>query len=129
MADYNKYETTVTLRPVNSVDLEMELQYHELDNLYIARTLEAKLKIQFHKNFWIRTILQITNNDVFAANESSKELAIYPMFTYKPGAKTSVYVGANKLLNKEKDIGSEDVFADEDLTNYFLKVTYTFDLL
>ncbi|MEA2104889.1 MAG: hypothetical protein U9P79_09670 [Candidatus Cloacimonadota bacterium] len=128
MADYHKYETTLIFRPTNTIDLEIEQKYHEMDYLYIARTLEAKLKVQFHKNFWIRAILQYSNNDIFAFDKKSREIAFYPLFTYKPNANTSVYLGANKLMDKEKYISNEETFTDENVTNYFLKISHTFDI-
>jgi len=129
MENYDKYETTLLLHPTNTINLEIEHKYHEMKDLYIARTLEAKLKVQFHKNFWIRVILQYTNNDVFTYDEKSEDIALYPMFTYKPSANTAVYLGANKVVENYKYISSGDAFIDDDITNCFLKVSYTFNLM
>ncbi len=129
MKDYDKYETTLILKPSNIVDIEFEHKYHRMDDLYIARTIEAKLKVQFHKNFWIRAILQYSNNDIFYYGEKYEDIALYPMFTYKPSANTAVYLGANKVVEKYKYISSGDAFIDDDIINYFLKVSYTFEIL
>lgn len=78
MEDYDKYELTLFLKPSNIIDIEVEQKYHEMDDLYIARTIETKLKVQFHKNFWIKAILQYKNNDLFYDNENDEDFSLYP---------------------------------------------------
>ena len=128
-ADYYKYETTFNVRPVNFFDLEFKHKYHETAGKYIARTYEAKAKLQFHKNFWIRAILQVTNNDIFAWDEKNKRIDFYPLFTYKPSANTAVYLGATRNEFKSKPLSQRELLEDTQDTTYFLKMSYTFDIL
>ncbi len=128
-ADYYKYETTLNIRPVNFFDLEFKHKYHETAGKYIARTYEAKAKLQFHKNFWFRVIVQITNHDMIAREENTKRISLYPLFTYKPSSKTAVYLGASGTEKQIKQISSGEYLVDFEDTTYFLKMSYTFDLM
>ncbi len=136
IADYRKFETTLFIRPTNNLDLEFRQKYHETVSFYIARTYEAKVKFQFHKNFWIRAILQITDNDIFADDEKNKRINFYPLFTYKPSANTAVYLGASCSESEGNEyIWDDDIEDlhnskfDQKITTYFLKISYTFDLM
>jgi hypothetical protein len=127
IADYYKYETTLNIRPVNFFDLEFKHKYHETAGKYIARTYEAKAKLQFHKNFWFRAIVQYTNHDMIAWEENPKRISFYPLFTYKPSSKTAIYLGASRTEKKTLQPLNIDLENYED-TTYFMKVSYTFDL-
>ena len=139
-ADYQKYETTLGLRPSNNIELEFKNRYHESKSFYIARTYEAKLKLQFHKNFWVRAILQLTNNDIIVDNYKYQSLNLYPLFTYKPSSNTAVYLGASNSWYDEDYEGEiwdtqnqqyvqKMLRFQEDNMTYYLKVSYTFDVL
>jgi hypothetical protein len=128
-ADYYKYETTLNIRPANFFDLEFKHRYHETEGKYIARTYETKAKFQFHKNFWFRAILQITNHDMIIYGENPRRISLYPLFTYKPSSKTAIYIGASGNEEKTEQISSRDYLQDYKDTTYFLKISYTFDVL
>ncbi len=128
-ADYYKYETTLNIRPANFFDLEFKHKYHETKGKYIARTYETKAKFQFHKNFWFRAILQITNHDMIVYDENPRRISLYPLFTYKPSSKTAIYIGASGNEEKTEQISSRDYLQNFKDTTYFLKVSYTFDIL
>ena len=136
VSDYYKYETTLNIRPVNFFDLEFKHRYHETKGKYIARTYEAKAKLQFHRNFWFRAIVQITNADIFADDEKINRFNVYPLFTYKPNANTSVYLGASSSNSDGNEYIWDDVnqnldnrYYDIKDTTYFLKMSYTFDVM
>lgn len=128
-ADYYKYETTLNIRPANYFDLEFQQRYHETEGKYIARTYETKAKFQFHRNFWFRAILQISNHDMIADDENSKSIGLYPLFTYKPSSKTAIYMGASGNEEKTERISSREYLQNYEDTTYFFKVSYTFDIL
>jgi len=127
--DYYKYETTVLLRPINTIDIEFLQKYHETEDKYIARTYELKAKLQFHKNFWVRGILQIIDNDLIVDNEEYNSIGFYPMFTYKPSANTAIYLGAIGNGFESEPLGQKEKLVDETDTTYFLKMSYTFDIM
>ena len=138
-ADYQKYETTLGLRPSNNIELEFKQRYHESKTFYIARTYETKLKLQFHKNFWIRAILQLTNNDIQVDDYQYQRINLYPLFTYKPSANAAVYLGASNSWYDEDYEGTiwdsqnqqhlqKMLRFQEDMMTYFLKVSYTFNM-
>jgi hypothetical protein len=136
IGDFRKLETTLFVRPTNNLDIEFRQKYRETASYYIARTYETKVKFQFHKNFWVRAIVQSTNNYIFAYDEKHKRIDFYPLFTYKPSANTAVYLGASSSGSEgnefiwDEDI--EDYFNneyDQKITNYFMKVSYTFDIM
>ena len=129
IGDYRKLETTLFVRPTNNIDIEFRHKYHETVSFYIARTYETKVKFQFHKNFWVRAILQVTNNDVFAWDEKNKRIDFYPLFTYKPSANTAVYLGATRNKFESKPLSQRELLVDTEDTTYFLKMSYTFDLM
>jgi len=140
IADYYKYETTIFWRPTNNIDIEFQHRYHEQEDKYIARTYETKAKFQFHKNFWIRAILQITNNDLIRDELTTKSINLYPLFTYKPSSNTAVYLGAsNRWLDEDytddvwdgedQDYLQKQLRFEQDIMTYFLKISYTFDIL
>ena len=128
-ADYYKYETTLNIRPANFFDLEFKHRYHETEGKYIARTYETEAKFQFHKNFWFRAILQITNHDMIVYDENPRRISLYPLFTYKPSSKTAIYIGASGNEEQTEQISTRDFLQDYKDTTYFLKVSYTFDVL
>lgn len=128
-ADYYQYETTLNIRPANFFDLEFKHRYHETEGKYIARTYETKAKFQFRKNFWFRAILQITNHDMIVYCENLRRISLYPLFTYKPSSKTAIYIGASGNEENTEQILSRDYLQDYKDTTYFLKVSYTFDIL
>ncbi|MCD4819007.1 MAG: carbohydrate binding family 9 domain-containing protein [Candidatus Cloacimonetes bacterium] len=139
-ANYYKYETTLFYRPTNNIDIEFKQRYHELEEKYIARTYETKVKFQFHKNFWIRAIIQVTNNNLIKEDYDAKSINLYPLFTYKPSSNTAVYLGASNGWYDEDYTG--DIWDEEnqlyfqkqlryqqDNMTYFIKISYTFDIL
>ena len=127
--NYRKFETTLFVRPTNNLDIEFKQKYHETVSFYIARTYEAKVKFQFHKNFWVRAILQVTNNDICAWDEKNKRIDFYPLFTYKPSANTAVYLGATRNEFKSKPLSQRELLEDTEDITYFLKISYTFDVI
>ena len=127
--DYNKYETTILLRPSRFFDIEFYHKYHETENKYIARSCEAKAKIQFHKNFWLRLIMQTVDHDLTAWGENPRSISVYPLFAYKPNAHTAIYLGAAGKQLKTRPLNSREYLADHESKTYFLKISYTFDLL
>ncbi|MCF7859235.1 MAG: hypothetical protein K9N07_07920 [Candidatus Cloacimonetes bacterium] len=127
--DFFKSETTLSLRPNNLLDLEFELKYHETENKYIARSYETKVKLQFHKNFWFRLIVQYIDHDMFVLNEYPKKLSVYPLFAYKPSSKTAIYLGAADNQVKVKSIASQEYLQNSTDTTYFLKISYSIDVL
>ncbi|NQV17526.1 MAG: carbohydrate binding family 9 domain-containing protein [Armatimonadetes bacterium] len=129
IGDYRKFETTLFVRPTNNLDIEFRQKYHETVSFYIARTYEAKVKFQFHKNFWIRAILQYSNNDIFVYDNKSKDIALYPLFTYKPNANTAIYLGATRNEFKSKPLSQRELLEDTQDTMYFLKISYSFDMM
>ncbi|MBN2461464.1 MAG: hypothetical protein JXB60_07650 [Candidatus Cloacimonetes bacterium] len=125
--DYRKLETTLNLRPSSNIDLEFKQKYHETRKFYIARTYECKLKLQFHRNFWLRTIIQITDSDIYETGEECSRIDFYPLFTFKPNANTAVYLGATRSDNRywlEQDLDGH-----EQVTVYFLKLSCAFDII
>jgi len=136
IADYYKYETTLNIRPANYFDLEIKHKYHETAGKYVARSYEIKAKLQFHKNFWFRLIAQVTNHDICADDELEDDFNLYPMFSYKPNANTAVYIGAsesnadgNEYYWDYENNSLSNVFYDYNDTTYFLKISYTFDIM
>ncbi len=128
-ADYYKYETTINIRPINFFDLEFKHKYYELAEKYIARSYEVKAKLQFHRNFWFRAILQVTNYDIITSDENPKSIRFYPLFTYKPSSKTAVYLGVSGTEQKTELISTDIVTENLLDTTYFLKISYTFDIM
>jgi hypothetical protein len=132
---YRKYESTLYLRPFSQLDIELKHKYHYLKEYYLARTAEAIVKVQFHKNFWFRLIVQVRNDDSYYQNKYTDSVDIYPLFTYKPNSKMSIYLGAtgseyeemerNQTGNSNHDIYNESM----ERTTWFLKCSYTFDIL
>jgi len=129
IANYYKYETTLNVRPINFFDLEFKHKYHETAGKYIARTYEIKAKLQFHKNFWFRLIVQNINHDMIAWEENPKRISIFPLFTYKPSSKTAIYLGASGTEKQTKQFSSGEYLEDFEDTTYFLKISYTFNLM
>ncbi len=127
--DFYKYENTVQLRPNNLLDLEFKQKYHETEDKYIARSYEVKAKFQFHRNFWVRLIAQAVNHDLIRAGANPKRISVYPLFTYKPSSQTAIYLGATGTEEKISPIASRDYIENyRDLT-YFLKISYTFEVM
>ncbi|MBN1327027.1 MAG: hypothetical protein JW996_03660 [Candidatus Cloacimonetes bacterium] len=127
--DFYKYENTLQLRPNNLLDIEFKHKYHETENKYIARSYEVKAKFQFHKNFWVRLIVQAINHDLIRSGNNTKRISIYPLFTYKPSSQTAIYLGASGIQEQVRPTSSRDYLEDyRDLT-YFLKISYTFDVM
>ena len=129
IGDYYKYESTFNIRPVNFFDLEFKQKYQEIADKFIARSYEMKAKFQFHKNFWFRVIAQVTNYDMIEIDEKWERLGVYPLFTYKPSSKTAIYLGASGSDRFEEQVSVNNTFKDEIDTTYFLKVSYTFDIM
>ncbi len=132
---YRKFESTVFLRPFSQLDIELRHKYHNLKNYYLVRTVEAKVKVQFHKNFWFRLITQVRNIDAIFENEYKESIDIYPLFTYKPNSRVSIYLGATEeeFENEMKQIDrvKRDYQKIEDISGrtWFFKCSYTFDIL
>lgn len=132
LESYRKYESTISLRPFSQLDIEVRHKYHSLENNYLVRTLEVNSKVQFHKNFWFRLIYQVRNIDNIYFDNYKDSARIYPLFTYKPNAKMSFYLGAtgsNEDVYDDNETGSMDYVADEEFYSWFLKMSYTFDVL
>ena len=129
IGDYYKYESTFNIRPVNFFDLELLQKYQEIAHKFIARSYEMKAKFQFHKNFWFRVIAQVTNYDMIEMDEKRERVSVYPLFTYKPSSQTAIYLGAFGSDRFEEQISVNYQFKDEVDTTYFLKVSYTFDIM
>ncbi|KQC11899.1 MAG: hypothetical protein APR54_10385 [Candidatus Cloacimonas sp. SDB] len=127
--DFYKYETTLQLRPNNLLDIEFKHKYHETERKYIARSYEVKAKFQFHKNFWVRLIAQAINHDLIRMGVNPKRISVYPLFTYNPSSQTAIYLGATGRQEQISPLKNRDYLEDyQDLT-YFLKISYTFDIL
>jgi hypothetical protein len=130
IGDYYKYESTLNIRPVNFFELEFKQKYKEITEKFIARSYEAIAKLQFHRNFWFRAIVQITNLDLYADDEKHESFNVYPLFTYKPSSKTAIYLGATGSdRTKTNQISPVSEIKDEIDTTYFLKMSYTFDIM
>ena len=133
--DYRKYETTIYIRPISQLDIELRHKYHSLDEYYLVRTVEAIAKVQFHKNFWFRLITQIQNVDGYYENEYKDSVDIYPLFTFKPNSRISFYLGAtsNDFEATEKtsdNRGFDYIYIEnQESKTWFLKMSYTFDIL
>jgi hypothetical protein len=127
--DFYKYETTVNLRPLSTFDIEFQHKYHETERKYIARTYEVKAKFQFHKNFWLRGIVQIIDNDLIALGEENRSVGLYPLFVYKPSSKTAIYLGATGNTYESEPLGQKEKLEDMIDTTYFLKMSYTLNIL
>ncbi len=125
--DYRKMETTLYFRPTRNIDIEFLQKYHETSSFYIARTLETKIKFQIHKNFWFRAIVQVMNNDLYALDIKDESIDIFPMFTFKPNANGALYLGASK--NETRNYFEKNLDINTDNINYFLKISYTFDMI
>lgn len=126
-SDMNEINTTVKIKPNSFIDFELNTSYHDLAKYYIARSVEAKCKFQFHKNFWMRIITQYQNTDVLPENEKIECFDIYPLFTYKPSSDIALYLGASdsKMQTSEsRDYINFDVRA----VTYYFKLSYLFDL-
>lgn len=127
--DFYKYEGTILLRPNTILDFEFNCKYHETEKKYIARSYELKAKFQFHRNFWLRLIAQAINHDLLRAGENPKRITFYPLFTYKPSSQAAIYLGATGTEEKISPITTGDYIENyRDLT-YFLKISYTFDIM
>ena len=135
-ADFYKYETGVNIFPFSFLDLEFNQKYREMEDKFIARTYEAKVKLQFHRNFWFRVILQATNIDIFTDDVEINDFNIYPLFTYKPNANTAVYLGATNsnsegneyYWDEESQLLQNRLYDNENMM-YFLKFSYTLDIM
>jgi len=123
---YRKVETSLYLRPLNAVDIELQHKYHETMDYYIARTYEFKTKLQFQQNFWFRLILQLRNNDIFILDEAERRFEVYPLFVYKPSANSALYLGASRGENEVYENKLKEM-ADSSIT-YFLKMSYTIEI-
>ncbi|RLC55675.1 MAG: hypothetical protein DRH89_07225 [Candidatus Cloacimonadota bacterium] len=62
-------------------------------------------------------------------DENPRRISLYPLFTYKPSSKTAIYIGASGNEEKTEQISSRDYLQNFKDTTYFLKVSYTFDIL
>jgi hypothetical protein len=127
--DFYKYETTLNISPANMIDIEFLQKYHETEDKYIARTYEMRAKFQFHKNFWIRGILQIIDNDLITMTEEYKDIGFYPLFVYKPSSRAAIYLGATSNFAQIEPLGQREKLLDQTDTTYFLKMSYTFDIM
>jgi len=127
--DLFEFVTSVNFRPVSSVDIEFKQQYNEIEEKFIARTYEVIAKFQFHRNFWVRGILQIADMDLTYKDEEVRVIGLYPLFVYKPSSKASIYLGATRNDFKREAQSFIQIMDDEIDTTYFLKMSYTFDIL
>ena len=132
---FHKYEPKLFIRPIDQLDIELSYRQHELEEYYIAETLEATAKVQFHRNFWFRAIVQYQDYDLEVNDLKDRSLAFYPMFTYKPNSRTSFYLGASGSEFERKEmynINDEMLYyTSEDQTDatWFFKISYTFDII
>lgn len=134
---FHKFEPKLFIRPFDQLDIELIYRRHELEEYYIAETLEANAKIQFHKNFWFRAIVQYRDTEGIYTGENEKSLAVYPLFTFKPNSRTSFYLGSSfddgNGVQWEQIGESENNWElldfDKTGATLFAKISYTFDLL
>jgi hypothetical protein len=127
---FDKFETTLFIRPLSELDIEVNQKYHELENIFTARVYDIKMKLQFHKNFWLRTILQLENTDIYGSTASFTKFDIYPLFAYQPNSKIALYLGASNHFTEDKDVSQKSYFdADKEEATYFFKVNYSFDII
>ena len=127
-SDLDKIDVSLKIKPNSFIDLEVNSNYHDLDSYYIARSLEAKCKLQFHKNFWMRMIVHYQNTDIISDDEKIERFDIYPLFTYKPSSDIALYLGASDSkmeTSQNRDIINYDV---SDVT-YYLKISYAIKLI
>ena len=124
---FERYNGNVTIRPNKNVNIQLRAQYEELDTIYNASAYEIRMKLQFHKNFWIRGILQLSEANILPYDIKRTSLNFYPMFVYNPSADISLYVGGTHST-LEQDMSSIPL-ADSDATTYFFKLTYTIPIL
>ncbi len=123
-----KISGTLKLKPNSFIDLEIKSNYHDLDRFYIARSLEAKCKFQFHKNFWMRVIAHYQNSDIIPDNEKIERFDIYPLFTYKPSSDIALYLGASDS-KMETSQGRDIINYDVSDVTYYLKISYALKLI
>lgn len=122
---FTKLEPTLFIRPISEVDIELRMRYHELEKYYIARVYETMAKIQFHRNFWFRLNAQIRDYEV--VEETISSINLYPLFAYQPNSAISLYVGAS---SDEAELSvSRNIMTDRITQTWFIKASYTFDLL
>jgi len=132
---YYKYEPKLFIRPIEQLDIELRYNYHELEEYYIVQTFEAIAKVQFHRNFWFRAMLQYSDKDEIYDEEEKRSLAIYPLFTYKPNSRTSFYLGASgsEFEKRESRDNNDEIMYDtterQTTATWFFKLSYTFDIL
>jgi hypothetical protein len=132
---YDKYEAGLNLRPNNVIDTEFKYRFQRTRDFYTVNTLEAKIKLQFHKNFWFRTIVQYRHNDMHIYDETSAGFDVHPLFTYKPNTKMSLYFGGSTNDDietwQETDNTGAEFRNDWKSRGYliFLKASYAIDII
>lgn len=124
---YQRYNGSVVIRPNKNINVQVRAQHEELDTVYNANAYELRAKLQFHKNFWIRGILQISDLSLLPYNVSRTRTNFYPLFVYNPSANVSLYIGGTHAT-LEQDIGTVP-YIDNDETTYFIKMTYMIPIL
>lgn len=129
---FTKLESTLFIRPISEVDIELNVRYHELEHYYIARLYEAKMKVQFHRNFWFRLNAQVRDFDI--ADDTVYSINLYPLFAYQPNSAISLFVGASAQDDKgsswEFDNGAQQIIHfDTTHTTWFFKISHTFDII
>ncbi len=124
---FERYNGSVTIRPNKNINIQLRAQYESLDKIYTANAYEVRTKLQFHKNFWIRGILQISDLSITPYEFTRTRVNFYPLFVYNPSANISLYVGGTRST-QEQDI-EEIPLSDTDETTYFVKMTYTIPIL
>jgi hypothetical protein len=122
---FTKLEPTLYIRPISEVDIELQARYHELEHYYIARVYEARIKVQFHRNFWFRLNAQMRDYDV--AENTITSMNFYPLFAYQPNSAISLYAGAS--ADETETSQSRNTMLDQSTRTWFIKASYTFDLL
>lgn len=124
---FQRYNGSVVIRPNKNINVQLRAQHEELDTVYNANAYELRAKLQFHKNFWIRGILQVSDLSLLPYNVSRTRTNFYPLFVYNPSANISLYVGGTHTT-LEQDIGTAP-YSDNDDTTYFVKMTYMIPIL
>jgi hypothetical protein len=122
---FTKLEPTLYIRPISEVDIELQARYHELQHYYIARVYEARIKVQFHRNFWFRLNAQMRDYDI--AENTITSMNFYPLFGYQPNSAISLYAGAS--ADETETSQSRNTMLDQTTRTWFIKASYTFDLL
>ncbi len=122
---YRNVESGVTFRPGKSIDLACGLEWVDMDGKFEALSFQSSLKLQFHKNFWMR--LDAHNMKVRFKDNGSERVntLFYPLFVYQPRAGISLYAGIQD--SNERFTLTEET-SNMDTARYFMKISYSLDL-